>query len=662
MLTPAQIADLPPKEQFKALCLLYPGAAHELAFAPRRQDASPLFHEEMITRWHSPNPKDLFIVFRGGAKSTITEEGVILDALMEMFHYCVFISSNEKRAMDRLIAVRHELERNERLRPIFGDPTGDKWTDSELILRSGVKLQALGQGQDVRGLKHLSWRPDLVIIDDLERRDDALTPEARERMLRWFLGEFVPAADPRARYRVNGTPLEDSSLVVELSKLSGWRSFTVPIKTIDPVSGEWKSTWEDRFPLEHIDEIEAEYTALGQYDLFQREFMCEAVAAQTRLFKPEYFIYEAHVPGHEAVTAIYDPARTVKKTSAHTGKVVVSWRRHKLFIWESGGYFWTPSEIVDDMFDVDRRFSPLYIGVERDGLEEFILQPLRHEGVRRRQPLTVKELRAPRGKMDFIKGLQPFFKAKEVVLVGGPAEHKTLVDQLTAFPSGRVDAPNALAYVISNRPGAPVYDGFTDENIQDLYPIPRVPWLLGVQAEPGRLAAVLVQAHNSRIYIHADWIMEAEPAVALADAIASARLITAGRTPDVFAPPEHFGAFDRIGLRPAARSIPLTLYPGASPVKGRPAVAAAIRERRQHEPMLLVSPSAHWCIKAFVGGYARALSHDGSPGEPERNHYALVMEALESLTGTATARSLNDEEQPRYATTPDGRRYMTTLG
>lgn len=633
---------------------------HAAVFAGRRQHPSPPFHADLINRFHSRNPKDINMVFRGGAKSSLTEEALIIAAICREFHNCTVISSNETRAMDRVIAVKHELENNPAIEYVFGITPGAKWSDSELVLSNGVKIQALGQGQDIRGTKYLNWRPDFIVVDDLEKRDDALTPERRDAMRRWFLGELVPATDPLARYRVNGTPLEDDSLVCALSRLPEWRTLKVPIKFRDENTGEWRSTWPDRFPLAFIDALEDEYRALGAHDLFLREYMCEVTSAEAKLFQRQYFRFENHIRGHEAVTAFYDPARTVKKTSAHTGKVVTSWRGSKLLIWESAGQLWTPADIVSDMFDVDARYNPIYVGVEKDGLEEFILQPLRQEGVKRRQLLTVKELKAPQGKIDFIRGLQPFFRAGEAIMVGGYEAHKTLCEQLLSFPSGRVDVPNALAYVIRNRPGAPVYDAFSDENVQDISTIPRTPFFLAVQAHASRVAGVLVQMHNGQIRVLGDWIMDGEPSVILSDIVTAARLVAGGRPADLFAPPSNFSQYDSIGLRAAARSIPVALSQGADPQRGRPVIAAALRERRRGEPLLVVSPDAHWALKAFAGGYAYKLARDGSTAEPEPNHYAMLMQALECLTGTSRARSVDDEEPGRFTTTPDGRRYRTT--
>jgi hypothetical protein len=68
---------------------------------------------------------------------------------------------------------------------------------------------------------------------------------------------------------------------------------------------------------------------------------------------------------------------------------------------------WAPDQIIDHIFKIAADYHPVIIGIERDGLEEFILQPLRHEQMRRGAIVPIAGYRAPRGKLSFIAALQP---------------------------------------------------------------------------------------------------------------------------------------------------------------------------------------------------------------------------------------------------------------
>lgn len=642
-----------------------PLLAHSFLFEHRRRDPSPPFHADMITLWRSSERKVLFLVFRGGAKSTLAEEAIATEAATGAFHNCLIVGANLDRACDRLRAVRHELETNERLEDLLGPFPGPTWTDSKLILSNGVMVQALGQGQDLRGVKHLDWRPDLVVIDDVERREDALTPAARKKMRQWFFGELVPAVDPTARFRANGTPLDDDALIVALAKLEDWKVFECPIR-YKGEAGEWVPAWSERFPLEYIDSLERELAAIGELDIFEREYMVRARPGHVATFRHEHFKFENCDRTYEATYAMYDPARTVNKdTSAHTGKVVWSWRNNRLLIWESGGYFWRPSDIIDDMYDVDRRFAPVWIGVERDGLEEFILQPLRQEAVKRSNPLPIRDVKAPRSKLDFIKALEPFSRAGELVFIGGETAHATLVQQLLNFPTGRIDVPNALAYAPRLRPGLPMIADFTDDNVDEVELSPRRAAFLAMNATPALTAAALVQIHEGRVSVAADWIQEGDPGETVPHIVQAARLHALGQPFKIVLPVRHFSDYDSIGLRAAVRSLPLTPHRGGSESAGRLAVRTAVRERIQGRPAFIIDPAASWTIRAFAGGYARAVVKDGRlDDEPIDNHYSVLVASLEALTGLSSFHNTDGDDRAsrRFDTAPDGRRYLSARG
>lgn len=54
--------------------------AHMALFKHRHSDTTPDFHHDIISLWHSLAEKVLVMAFREGAKSTIAEEAICLQA------------------------------------------------------------------------------------------------------------------------------------------------------------------------------------------------------------------------------------------------------------------------------------------------------------------------------------------------------------------------------------------------------------------------------------------------------------------------------------------------------------------------------------------------------------------------------------------------------
>jgi len=195
--------------------------AHQALFAHRHGSTTPAFHDELIELWHSRASRVLVLAFRGGGKSTLAEEMIILAAAMKLVKNVLIIGANSERANDRLRAIKHELATNELLIELFGDLRGPVWNEGRVELANGTVLQAFGRGQALRGIKHHDVRPDMAFCDDLEEQEHVATPQARQQTLTWFMSELLPALDHNARIRVAATPLNREALPMWLSRQSG---------------------------------------------------------------------------------------------------------------------------------------------------------------------------------------------------------------------------------------------------------------------------------------------------------------------------------------------------------------------------------------------------------------------------------------------------------
>lgn len=631
--------------------------AHEVLFKHRHPNATAPFQRDMIEAWHSADPWVLFMVFRGGAKSTISEEAILLkSALREIRNYLI-IGSSLDRACERLAAIRHEVEQNEMLAEVFGDLRGSTWGDSELVLANGVRLLALGRGQALRGVKYLDQRPDGFFLDDVEGREHVRTPEARKATLDWVQTDVIPACDiTKAHGRCAATPLDPEALPYSLVNM-GWKLKHYPVEYIGE-NGERQPTWPDRVPLAEIDKIKAGFQRTGSLREYDAEYMCRAEAAGEKTFKAEMFRVEAQVRTWHNVYGMFDPARTVNRTSATTGFVAWSWIGARLVVWDAWGKMLMPDEIVKEMFAFNEDFSPAQIYVEEDGLNEWLLQPIRQEQVRRGISIPYKAVKAPKGKIDFIRGLQPFFNAREIWWA---KDLPDLRSQLLSFPTGRIDVPNALAYAPRLRPGAPIYEDFSGRHVADnISPTSGRPAWLCLNATPSLTTAMLVQYLDGALRVYADWVREGEPASVLPDIVKEAQT-EAGRQVRLVMGPQHFERYTNFGIRQGAAKMALEVRRGVPSGMGQQVIREALRREIRGMPAILVSQDARWTANGFAGGYSRALLKQGVLGDyAEEGAYRTLMEGLETFCGLQQTGSPEDEDDGiAYAHTSGGRAYIT---
>ena len=653
----APIPSADPRDAIIERLARHPRLLHATLFPHRHPDETPEFHLEMIDAWWSPESHVGTEAFRGGAKSTIAEEAITGMACLRQFSNAIILGDNETRAKERLTSIKHELEHNEYIEELFGNLVGDTWTETKIVLTNGVVMQAYGRGQSLRGAKHLSQRPDMAFGDDMESEDDILTPEAREKFKQWFLKVVMPALTPNHRFRIAGTPLHPESWLVRLKRSMGWTFKSYPIKYRD-AQGEWQPTWPSRFPMAKIDEIERGYIEAGATQEFAQEYMVQSEDPAIKAFTADLIKVEPTVRAWQPVYSMYDPARTVKTTSATTGVVHFSWVNNRLIVWDAYGPKWKPDEIIADMFRADELYAPVTIGVERDGLEEFILQPLRQEQVRRAYAIPIRPMKAPKGKLDFIRSMQPFFKAGEVVFAKDLPELRA---QLLGFPTGAIDIPNALAYALILRPGQPMYDGFSALNVaQEIFKLPRQPMFLAVNATQMYTTAVLVQVHDGVFNVLWDAVREGDPGAVLAGIVADAGL-EGGQKPRLYADPGHFGNYDTVGLRGAARKVPVDLSQGGLGLDGRDEVRGLLRRQIRSGAALKVSQRARWTLNAFSGGYCKSVLKNGMLSEfADEGPYKTLMEGLESFASLLKMGHLGEEQPINWQTTADGRRYISS--
>src|SRR6185369_2208089 len=520
--------------------------AHQTLFGHRHPDETPPFHYEIIDDLHGPSRRVLELAFRGAAKSTIAEEWVAVDACYRRFRNLIIVGESFTRASERLQAIAHELDFNEHLRTLFGDLHGPTWNEDKLVLSNGVVIQAFGRGQSLRGTKHEDVRPDACLIDDVEDEESVNTPDGRDKTERWLMRTLLPALAPKAKVRMLANMLDPDCLAVRLRKSGMWTVREYPWEHIGQ-EGDRKATWPARFSLEHIDATRREYEAAGMLNEYQQEYMVEAVDPSAKTFKTEHIKVEPTARTWHPTWAMYDPARTTGVKSAHTGKVVFSWVGTKLIVWEGDGQLWMPDKIIDDMFQTNETYAPIALGVEKTGLEEFLMQPLRTEQVKRHMILPLKVMPAPVGKIPFIRSLQPYFAAGEVVFA---KDLPVFRQQLLSFPTGRIDIPNALAYALRMRPGLPIYENFSHANVSDSVTVFRQQqcyFALGATRQ--YTTAVLLQLIGTSLRVCANWVLEGDPGTTLPDILSEARLVQGNTKPAFFAPAQHWGAYDTIGLQ-----------------------------------------------------------------------------------------------------------------
>lgn len=171
---------------------------------------------------------------RGHSKSTIFSGVLPLHALVyrrDHAKYIMLLSETDVLAKQLLGWIKNQLKHNELLRKDFGEllsPTNTKNerdNEDSLITFSKQMVQASSTGKQLRGAKYGSYRPTLVICDDMSSlTGNEGTPEAREKLIHWWNSVLMPMPAADGRIIIVGTLTSKDGLLNHVLNRKDFRS------------------------------------------------------------------------------------------------------------------------------------------------------------------------------------------------------------------------------------------------------------------------------------------------------------------------------------------------------------------------------------------------------------------------------------------------------
>ncbi len=190
---------------------------------------------------------------RGHAKSTtLTFKGSIHAILYQYKHYPIILSDSSDQAEGFLENIRVEFEENGLIREDFGNLQGKVWRNNVILTTTNIKVEAIGSGKKIRGRKHRNWRPDLLVLDDIENDENVRTAEQRSKLSNWFNKAVSKAGDSYTDIVYIGTLLHYDSLLAHTLTNTGYKSIKYKAVLSSPrqmTSGRNGRTSTRTFPM-----------------------------------------------------------------------------------------------------------------------------------------------------------------------------------------------------------------------------------------------------------------------------------------------------------------------------------------------------------------------------------------------------------------------------
>ena len=132
---------------------------------------------------------------RGEAKSTyVTQLHTLWRMVTEQTKMVLLVMDSIEQAYPMLETIKAELESNPRLAMDFPQACGAGriWQAGTIVSNNNIKVVVAGAGKKLRGLRHGQYRPDLVVLDDIENDEQVQNPVQRDKLQRWLERTITP--------------------------------------------------------------------------------------------------------------------------------------------------------------------------------------------------------------------------------------------------------------------------------------------------------------------------------------------------------------------------------------------------------------------------------------------------------------------------------------
>ena len=426
------------------------------------RQASPGFHKEIWDLLDDPTARYINIqVRRGGGKTTLLRAYMAKRIAYGLSRTILYVGASQDKAIDSIDWVKKQVERDTAFKKVFGLVKSKPWGQDKATLKHGpeeyeVTLIALGITGSLRGLNIDDYRPDLIIIDDVIKDDNAATPEQRHKIAELILGavkeSLAPTSEvPDAKMVIINTPQDYEDLSQRALRDTQFKSARFGCWTAEteelPLELQ-ESSWPERWSSE---ELRAEKQAAinrNMLSTFARELECKLTTPETSAFRPEWIGYfgedeqELIPPRHEMwVELVIDPVPPPSEIQISKGLVgkdfealtVVGRWRNKYYCLETvynRGH--EPNWTVATFLDLCYRWQPRKVIVEAVAYQATLAWLLRQAQKRVGRYYPIEEFKDKRKKIDRIRdGLAGPLSSGAVFVRRSQA---TLISQLTHFP------------------------------------------------------------------------------------------------------------------------------------------------------------------------------------------------------------------------------------
>lgn len=414
---------------------------------------APFHYEFFRIAENDKIPLSIILAFRGSGKSTIFTLCYVLWSIIgkQKKHFVLILTKNQTQARQYIKTITHELEDNGVLKADVGPFTEDGSERSAYniyIKEYDARIMVASVEQNIRGLKHGSVRPEVIILDDVEDLEGTGTTEGREKLFEWYTRDIYPIGAPNKRFIIVGTQLHPDDLIGRLVTRILEKKQKGVVRKYPIVSHSGKSLWKARYPNKKAIENERENTASEK--AWESEYMLNPQAAISAIIKPEWVHYhdQALSDYYLVNTGVGIDVAISKKTGSDNTAMVVA----KSYRVDGKPYIFVQPHPINAKYDFPEildQIRLLYTSmgggisstfyVEAVAFQPAISQQLRQEGI------MLEDVKVTVGKDKRLEAVSSWMRDGRILFPREGCEE--LIKQILYFGHGPDDLMDAFTMV-----------------------------------------------------------------------------------------------------------------------------------------------------------------------------------------------------------------------
>ena len=455
--------------------------------------ATPPLHLEMWDLCCNGGKQIAIAAPRSHAKSTAISFSFVLAAVLFRQHKFVIIcSGTESQSTLFLGDIKQELQENDDLIKLFGIKKFVKLAETDIIveMNDGYRFRIVAKGaeQQLRGIKWAGTRPDLIIGDDLESDEAVMNQDRREKFRRWFYGALLPARASGGKVIIVGTILHMDSLLERLmTPPSGSKLVYEGLKSFPNAKNPyWRSVkykahnedyskilWEGKFSAEELRSLRQSFYDQGLADVYSREYLNYPIDENSAYFRRDDFLplKPEDIDSHVVYYAAVDFAVSTNERADYTVIAVVGVDSNgTILVRDVRRGRWDASEVIEEMFTVQRRYKPELFVLEAGTIKNAIGPFLNKEMLQRNVYMNLYPMTPTKDKMSRARSLQARMRSGGIRFDKDSSWYPALEDEMVRFPKDRhddqVDALAWIGLVLDQIQDAPTAKELEDEDYE----------------------------------------------------------------------------------------------------------------------------------------------------------------------------------------------------